>query len=222
MQVEFVLQNLGVGSSAKLVCQALALLIVLASSEPAGAQPAVPEGPEFQVNEHTPNHQAEPAVAIGPDGDFVVVWHSLSSPGTDSGSSIQGQRYASNGRVWGLRTIPDQYLHDIQSIRSIGGGDRRRLRRGVGKRGFVRNRYQWTQRPGPALRRAAPRAGDVRRDQVSARRGTAAARRHRGRAGVRQREQAEQVLAVERASWIQAQRLLLGGDRCEELSRHHR
>jgi hypothetical protein len=118
MQVEFVLQNSCVGSSARLVRRALALLIVLAPSAPAGAQPAVPEGSEFQVNQHTPNHQAEPAVAIGPDGDFVVVWHSLSSPGTDSGSSIQGQRYASNGSesgaqfqvntfTTGLQTAPD-------------------------------------------------------------------------------------------------------------------
>ena len=37
-------------------------------------------------------------MSLDADGDFVVVWNSVGSSGTDTdGFSIQGQRYASNG-----------------------------------------------------------------------------------------------------------------------------
>ena len=52
----------------------------------------------FQVNTYTTDIQDDPSVGLGADGDFVVVWHSDGSSGTDSSSfSIQGQRYASDG-----------------------------------------------------------------------------------------------------------------------------
>lgn len=55
-------------------------------------------GGEFQVNTYTAGDQSFPAVAMAADGDFVVVWSSAGSSGSDvSGSSIQGQRYASDG-----------------------------------------------------------------------------------------------------------------------------
>jgi len=57
-----------------------------------------PIGGEFQVNTYTTNHQRYPSVAVEPDGDFVVVWESDGSFGTDlSNSSIQGQRYDASG-----------------------------------------------------------------------------------------------------------------------------
>ena len=59
--------------------------------DPSGA----PVGDEFQVNTYTTGFQGTPAVAIEPQGDFVVVWESDGSYGTDtSDRSIQGQRYS--------------------------------------------------------------------------------------------------------------------------------
>ncbi len=59
---------------------------------------AMMAGSEFQVNTYTTDNQFFPFVASAPDGDFVVVWESQGSGGTDpTGYSIQGQRYASGG-----------------------------------------------------------------------------------------------------------------------------
>ena len=61
-----------------------------------------PRGGQFQVNTYTTQTQHSPAVAAADDGDFVVVWQSDGSVGTDwSGESIQGQRYASDGSPLG-------------------------------------------------------------------------------------------------------------------------
>jgi hypothetical protein len=58
-------------------------------------------GPEFQVNSYTTNRQFFPSVSVDADGDFVVVWESLGSAGTDtSGDSIQGQRYQAPEAHW--------------------------------------------------------------------------------------------------------------------------
>ena len=55
-------------------------------------------GNEFQVNTNTAGQQREPKVTMDSDGDFAVVWNSLSGGGADtSGSSIQAQRYDSMG-----------------------------------------------------------------------------------------------------------------------------
>jgi hypothetical protein len=57
-----------------------------------------PSGPQFQVNTYTPSSQIDPAVASDAAGNFVVVWQSDGSSGTDTSySSIQGQRYDSAG-----------------------------------------------------------------------------------------------------------------------------
>ncbi|MGB5173254.1 MAG: hypothetical protein WBQ30_00795, partial [Thermoanaerobaculia bacterium] len=62
------------------------------------AQAPDPIGEEFQVNSYTTSWQVYPAVAVEPQGDFVVVWMSDGSYGTDtSGYSIQAQRYGANG-----------------------------------------------------------------------------------------------------------------------------
>ena len=56
-----------------------------------------PQDSEFQVNTYTTNFQVAPAVARDADGDFVVVWESRGSGGTDTSlESIQGQRYLSD------------------------------------------------------------------------------------------------------------------------------
>ncbi|MCG8455583.1 MAG: hypothetical protein MI919_04825, partial [Holophagales bacterium] len=47
-------------------------------------------GAEIQVNTYTTSFQDSPSVAVDADGDFVVVWTSNGSDGTDNSSySIQ-------------------------------------------------------------------------------------------------------------------------------------
>ncbi len=57
-----------------------------------------PIGGEFQINTYTTYMQGRPSVAVGNEGDFIVVWQSEGSNGTDpTGFSIQAQRFASDG-----------------------------------------------------------------------------------------------------------------------------
>jgi hypothetical protein len=76
-------------------------------------------GAEFQVNTYTTNAQRPPAVAADADGDFVVVWHSLGSFGTDNGSSTQGQRYASDGSARGGQFQVNTYTTNSQNYPSV-------------------------------------------------------------------------------------------------------
>jgi hypothetical protein len=61
----------------------------------------LPSGDQFQVNTVTTGDQNRPDVAMSPDGDFVVVWHSARSAGDDYFRSVQGQRYAADGTPLG-------------------------------------------------------------------------------------------------------------------------
>lgn len=57
-----------------------------------------PDGSEFQVNSYTTSYQVLPKVAFDEQGDFVVVWQSRGSYGTDNSHwSIQAQRYDDSG-----------------------------------------------------------------------------------------------------------------------------
>jgi hypothetical protein len=58
-----------------------------------------PLTPDFVVNTYTTGVQAKPGVAMGADGDFVVVWESYFQDGTPS--SIFGQRYDAAGNPLG-------------------------------------------------------------------------------------------------------------------------
>lgn len=60
-----------------------------------------PRGGQFQVNSYTTSYQDEAAVAVDAQGNFVVVWQSDGSYGTDADGSIQAQRYAANGAPLG-------------------------------------------------------------------------------------------------------------------------
>ena len=61
-----------------------------------------PVGGQFQVNTYTTDSQDRPAVAMDPAGNFVVVWESYGSDGTDDDyNSIQGQLYDSDGNPVG-------------------------------------------------------------------------------------------------------------------------
>ncbi|MBZ0113903.1 MAG: hypothetical protein K8J08_15680 [Thermoanaerobaculia bacterium] len=54
----------------------------------------VPIGVDFQANTYTTNGQSYPAVAVDPEGNFVVAWTSNGSSGSDtSGSSLQARRF---------------------------------------------------------------------------------------------------------------------------------
>ncbi len=75
-----------------------------------------PLAEEFQVNTTTLGDQFYPTVAMGPEGGFVVVWHS----DLDCGQAfpcriIQGQRYSSSGALAGgelqVNTEPPVYFH---------------------------------------------------------------------------------------------------------------
>ena len=61
-----------------------------------------PLGGQFQVNTYTTSNRFGPAVTGDGAGNFVVVWESDGSAGSDtSGDSIQAQRYDSSGTPLG-------------------------------------------------------------------------------------------------------------------------
>jgi hypothetical protein len=57
------------------------------------------KGGQFQVNSYTTMPQFYPSVAVDSEGDFVVVWTSAGSFGTDASYSwsVQGQRFSHDG-----------------------------------------------------------------------------------------------------------------------------
>lgn len=74
-----------------------------------------PNGPEFQINSYTTSSQYSPDVAADAAGNFVVVWTSLGSSGTDSWySSIQGRRFRSDGTPLGAQFQVNTYTTQAQ------------------------------------------------------------------------------------------------------------
>ncbi len=62
------------------------------------ASGGAPLGDQFQVNVYTPGQQERPDVAADPDGNFIVVWHSDGSNGSDgSFSSIHARAFIAGG-----------------------------------------------------------------------------------------------------------------------------
>lgn len=76
-------------------------------------------GAEFQVNTFTTSHQHDASAAIGPLGEFTIVWTSDGSSGTDSDYSIQGQKYDSDGLPVGDEFQVNTYIDDYQIRPSI-------------------------------------------------------------------------------------------------------
>lgn len=79
-----------------------------------------PVGAQFQINDITTGDQRGAAVAVAPDGEFIVVWQSESSAGDDTdGHSIQGRRYGADGNPIGgqfqvnTHTTADQLAPDV-------------------------------------------------------------------------------------------------------------
>ncbi len=87
----------------------------------------VPQGGQFQVNSYTTNDQRSPAIATDADGDFVVVWESTGSSGSDTlGNSVQGQRYSAAGATQGVQFQVNSYTTSDQTgpaIASDANGD---------------------------------------------------------------------------------------------------
>lgn len=91
----------------------LMLFLGMSPSAVLGDGPTV--GPQFQVNSYTTSYQYYPAVAGRGEGDFVVVWVSAGSNGTDSDErTVQAQRYASDGSPLGGEFQVNTYTTDGQ------------------------------------------------------------------------------------------------------------
>lgn len=88
---------------------------------------ATPLGGEFQINTSTTSWQWEPTVDAGAEGDFVVVWQSYFSPGSDTSfESVLGQRFDPDGLPVGPEfqvnsyTTGRQYYPDV-NVSADGG-----------------------------------------------------------------------------------------------------
>jgi hypothetical protein len=83
-------------------------------------------GAQFQVNTYTTSNQVLPSVAMSAGGDFLAVWASIGSAGTDSSNrSIQGQRHASNGAAQGAQFQVNTFTlnsQDNPSAAALTGG----------------------------------------------------------------------------------------------------
>lgn len=76
-----------------------------------------PVGGDFHVNSFTSGYQFEPAVAIDPSGDFVVVWHSSLQDGSDSG--VFGQHFDANGERLGGEFQVNSYTTGAQAYARV-------------------------------------------------------------------------------------------------------
>jgi cysteine-rich repeat protein len=77
-----------------------------------------PSGTEFQVNSYTTGDQYQPCVAMAPDGEFVVVWHSYG--GQDgAAASVHGQRFDSAGTPEGTEFQVNTYTTGYQYAASV-------------------------------------------------------------------------------------------------------
>ena len=128
-----------------------------AAASRASATPRT-DRPRVRSSRSTPTRRAtssHPSVAADADGDFVVVWTSDGSFGTDTSyCSIQGQRYASDGSAQGAQFQVNTYTTSDQDASLRGGGCRRGLRRGVGELRLVRDGHE---RPAASRASATPR-----------------------------------------------------------------
>ncbi len=75
-----------------------------------------PAGAQFQVNNVTTDMQVDAAIAATVSGNFVVVWTSEVSAGTDSeGTSIQGRLFGANGSPLAGQFQVNSYTTNDQS-----------------------------------------------------------------------------------------------------------
>ena len=96
------------------------LLSLLIGGSVAWAQPPTSVGGQFQVNTYTTSYQEHPSVGVADNGDFVVVWQSFGSSGTDTSDvSIQGQLFNANGTAEGHELQINTYTTSRQGRPSI-------------------------------------------------------------------------------------------------------
>lgn len=80
----------------------------------------IPQGGQFQVNGYTTGAQRAARVAADAAGNFVVVWQSFGSAGSDgSGYSIQAQRYDASGAPQGGQFQVNTYTTDQQTVADV-------------------------------------------------------------------------------------------------------
>ena len=69
-------------------------------------------GPEFNVNTYTPGFQGRPSVAVGPDGDFAVIWQSAGQDGSDL--AIRAQQFDPTGKRLGVELPVNNFTTGLQ------------------------------------------------------------------------------------------------------------
>ena len=69
-------------------------------------------GPEFNVNTYTPGFQGRPAVAVGPDGDFAVIWQSDLQDGNNLG--VFAQQFDATGKRLGVELPVNNFTTGLQ------------------------------------------------------------------------------------------------------------
>lgn len=73
--------------------------------------------PDLQVNTYTAGNQVGPAVAMGPDGRFIIAWSSKDQDG--DGYGVYGQRYDSSGHAIGAEFQVNTYVTGNQYDPSV-------------------------------------------------------------------------------------------------------
>ena len=77
-------------------------------------------GSQFQINTYTTGSQTQPAIAMNSAGDFVVVWRSDGSFGSDSDdSSVQAQLFEADGSSRGGEFQVNAYTSGPQTYPSV-------------------------------------------------------------------------------------------------------
>ncbi len=84
------------------------------------AADGTPDGAQFQANSHTFGFQGAAGVARQPNGEFVVVWQSATSTGTDSSYfSIQARLFAGDGTPQGAEFQVNTYTTSLQNLPDV-------------------------------------------------------------------------------------------------------
>jgi hypothetical protein len=76
-----------------------------------------PLGGEFQINTYTTSYQVGAAVAMDPQGNFVVVWHSDGQDGSNTG--VFGHRYDAAGSPLGAEFLVNSYRTSYQHLPAV-------------------------------------------------------------------------------------------------------
>ncbi len=98
----------------------LAIVAGLALAATAARAQLSPLDGQFQVNSYTTNNQYQPAVTADGEGNFLIVWTSFGSGGTDtSNMSIQGQRWTADGTPLGGQFQINAYTTSTQRFPAV-------------------------------------------------------------------------------------------------------